>query len=361
MPTIRVAPKNANDARPQSPFARLLAWAGNCRFLTVSMLIHAILVLVLGSVVLSHVPEDAPDFVAGSEGGLVEPADPNAPPAAPELSQALPQEYVPPTPTVAAPPISALVTASEITPTFAVTNSPNPGVSDSLKSAMASISASRLGEGGGAGGLGGRIGGMAKINFFGVKTEAKHIAFLVDYSGSMEGPFRKRMEAELDKSLKGLPPGTQILVIPWAGGAWLYNQLATEISDRWQEIGGQYDNFAIRAGKKLDKPEWMPVNPDNIVKLMKGINAQKSWPGGTDWRSPFRYAMEANPPPDTIFFLTDGQIQDTERAFSAIDAAMKKAARTPTVFALYIPNKAYGPGPMKTLAEKYHGEFHELK
>ncbi len=314
--------------------------------------------------VLYHSVPEPPDFVGGAEGSLVEAADPLAPPSAPDLKRTLPTEYTPPLPTMAPPPLVALVTTSEVTPAFAIASLPDAlvqGASDKMKSAMAAAT-SNSAAGGGAAGLAGmgRMGGMTKVSFFGVKTEAKRIAFLVDYSGSMQGAFRKQMEEELERSLKGLPPGTQILVIPWAGGAWLYNQVATEISSQWQEIGGQYDNFVVRPGHRLAKPEWLPVNPENIVKLMNGVGAQKAWPGGTDWRSPFRYVMEANPPPDTIFFLTDGQIQDVERAFSGIDAALKKAAREPKIFALWIPNKQFKPDPMKTLAEKYHGEFREV-
>jgi hypothetical protein len=200
---------------------------------------------------------------------------------------------------------------------------------------------------------------MANLTFFGMKTKAKRIAFLVDYSGSMEGEFRREMEEELERSLKGLPVGTEVLIIPWAGGAWLYNQVATEIAGKWEKLGN-YDNFAIRQGEKLAKPEWVSINPDTIRKLMKGILAQKSWPGGTDWRSPFNYVMEAKPTPDTIFFLTDGQIADIPRALGDIDKALKKSPTPPRVFALWIANKISKPDTLKVLAEKYQGEFREI-
>jgi hypothetical protein len=224
------------------------------------------------------------------------------------------------------------------------------------------VTSSRLGEAAGAAGSGlGRVGGMSRISFFGMKTQAQRIAFLVDYSGSMEGPFRKEMEEELERSLKGLPPGTQILIIPWAGGAWRYNELATDIENKWEKIGAEYDNFVVRPGKKLTTPDWVAITPANITKLLKGVAEQKSWPGGTDWRSPFRYAMEATPPPDTIFFMTDGQIQNVERAFEGIDNVMKKTSRPPKVFSLWIPNKKFKPDHLKTLATKYGGEFREVK
>lgn len=342
---------------------RLLDWLSNCRFLTVSIFLHSFIVLMGGSVVLFQIAPEPPDFVGGSDGVLVQAADSAEPPAAPQLSQAAAQQqFTPETPTMSTPPLSVISTSAPQVTSFSTSNVPTLGTSDSMRSAMASINSNRLGEAAGAAGSGlGRIGGMSRINFFGMKTQAQRIAFLVDYSGSMEGSFRKEMEEELERSLKGLPPGTQILIIPWAGGAWRYNELATDVENKWAKVGEEYDNFVIRPGKKLPTPDWVPINPANITKLLKGVGEQKSWPGGTDWRSPFRYAMEANPPPDTIFFMTDGQIQNVERAFDGIDNALKKTTRPPKVFSLWIPNKKFKPDHLKTLAAKYGGEFREVK
>jgi len=69
-------------------------------------------------------------------------------------------------------------------------------------------------DGGGAG-FGpqtGLLGNGADIPFFRLRMEmeAKWIAFLLDHSGSMSGPFRKTLETELEHSLQWLLPGTQI-------------------------------------------------------------------------------------------------------------------------------------------------------
>jgi hypothetical protein len=340
-------------------FDRLVSRLSGARFLTVSFLIHAVAIILLGGVVLYRAIPETPDFVGGSDGSLVDTTD-NAASGPPDSTEAVPQDFTPPTPTLA-PPVTVVTTVAPQTPTFVLPATPSALTSnetEAAKSAMASLGNHQAGAGGMSGmGAMGRAGGMARINFFGVKAEGRRIAFLVDYSGSMEGEFRREMEEELERSLKGLPNGTQMLIIPWAGGAWLYNEVATEISGKWEKIGKQFDNFAVRPGEKLAHPEWVPVNADNIRKLMKGMQAQKSWSGGTDWRSPFRYAMEANPPPDTIFFMTDGQIGDAKRAFEDIDTALKKSPRVPAVFALWIANKTFKADPLKTLAEKYRGEF----
>ena len=141
--------------------------------------------------------------------------------------------------------------------------------------------------------------GEVVIPFAVRRTQAKRIAFLVDYSGSMEGPFRKAMEKRLEESLKALPAG---------------------------------------------------------------IRSQTTLPGGTDWRSPFHYAMEANPPPDAIFSMTDGQIppDNIGKKLAQIHTEIQKVRQPPVVNCLWIENPKWSPDAMKKLAARYQGEFREI-
>jgi len=115
------------------------------------------------------------------------------------------------------------------------------------------------------------------------------------------------MEKELERALNKLPAVTQVLLIFWAGPAWLRNETAPDIMKKWKKIDG-YDNFSIANGARLELPAWISINPENVVALMKEVRAQVVAPGGTDWRQPFRYAMRVDRPPDVIFFMTDAQI-----------------------------------------------------
>lgn len=213
----------------------------------------------------------------------------------------------------------------------------------------------------GAGGPSGAAGGGGAMPFFGLRIQAKRIAFLLDFSGSMDGPFRKEMEKELEHALQSLPRGTQVLIIPWAGPAWLSSQQASEIKGKWKMLNNEYDNFT-HAGEKLDPPQWTMLDPDKALVLMREVRKQQPLPGGTDWRSPFLYVMEANPIPDIICFLTDGQIpkDHIHRAMSAIDTVFKNSLHPPVVNCFYIRNKAFGPEPLKALAAKYNGKFAEV-
>lgn len=103
--------------RPK-PFAvRLQERLAASRFLTFSVLLHAVIVLMGGSVVLFKQYSEAPDF--SSEGGLVtSDVQVQAPPEQPpDLTQ---QQFTPQTPQLNAPALSTISTTNVTTPTFQV-------------------------------------------------------------------------------------------------------------------------------------------------------------------------------------------------------------------------------------------------
>jgi hypothetical protein len=222
----------------------------------------------------------------------------------------------------------------------------------------------KLGFGSGTSGSGTGTGGPkgnVVRTLFGSSPTARRIAFLVDYSGSMEGALRTAMEKRLEESLKSLPSGTQMLIIPWAGGAWLYNQKAPEIQGKWKKAG-DYDDFQLTAGSKLEPPKWVTITPGTIKELMAGVKAQVSWPGGTDWRSPIHYAMQASPPPDLITLMTDGQIpqENIKKKFSQIRTEIDKTREPPVINCIWIKNSLFSSNALKRLAEEYKGELMEI-
>src|SRR5262245_56792954 len=104
---------------PPKPFiVRIQEKLATSRFLTFSVVLHAVLILMGGSVVLFKHVADPPDF-ASSEGGLVA-ADVavEAPPEKPpDIVQ---QQFTPQTPQLNAPTLDALTTNNVATPTFQV-------------------------------------------------------------------------------------------------------------------------------------------------------------------------------------------------------------------------------------------------
>jgi len=138
------------------------------RFLTFSVLLHAVLVLMGGSVVLFKQYVEAPDFAA-SDGGLVA-ADVavSAPPEQPpDMTQ---QTFTPQTPQLISPTISAIQTTNVSTPTFQVQAAvpmmkvmPN----DAMEKALSNVAKAATGSKGISTGLpatmGARAGGTARV------------------------------------------------------------------------------------------------------------------------------------------------------------------------------------------------------
>jgi hypothetical protein len=343
---------------PPRGSARLLLSIAKLRFFTVSLAIHLLLVIVLGGVVLFRAVQPMEDFTA-SGGSMLSSEDggPGPPPSSPDAA-------APEMPAMEAVQVSSdsaieiLTTMSAQPTSFAV--APSAPVS----SAQAPSGAARLrGAGGGGAGLPGVGSGLGtgglRGSFFGVKSTGRHIAFLIDYSGSMDGPFREAMEKELERFLGELGDDAKVLIIPWSGGAWLHTELAGEIAAKWVK-GKAYDDFSLKPGAKLASPKWLKASGSNAKTIMEAVRAQKAWSGGTDWKQPFRYAMQANPAPDQIFFMTDGQIIDLESAISDISNSLAKGRQPPQVTALWIESPSYRPDGLKALVQRVKGEFREV-
>jgi hypothetical protein len=171
---------------PETAVHRLVMRFAASRFLTISILLHAIFILMVGGTVLYRVTAEPPDFEAGSDGILVEDGNRAEPPAAPAVNQPAEQQFTPSAPMVSAP-LSALLTLSQQAPTWtvaAVPNAPVQGVSDTLKSAIASVGNKLEGGGSMGGGMMGRIGGTRTAMIFGKKIEAARLGVILDVSGS---------------------------------------------------------------------------------------------------------------------------------------------------------------------------------
>ena len=149
---------------PKKPFiVRIQEKLAASRFLTFSVLIHAIIVLMGGSVVLFKHYVEPPDF--SSDGGLVSSEEVNV---APDVKLPEPtQQFQVQTPTISAPTLETIQTTSTSTPTFSVPMSV-PQIkappTDAMAKAMANVSKS-AGKGVASNlpaTMGGRVGGTAR-------------------------------------------------------------------------------------------------------------------------------------------------------------------------------------------------------
>lgn len=171
--------------------------------------------------------------------------------------------------------------------------------------------------------------GGGEVSFFGSKTRARRVVFVVDFSASMIGPKEKLMRQELSKSVKGLPESVEYALIFFSGPAWYAGQevghaekigkfVGNTVTDGrnryiwyegWDEEGRHtganktaLHHFADGAGR-LPMGKYMRASGINIRNSLQLIE-KTPLVFGTDWRWPLMMAM--NMKPDLIYFMTDG-------------------------------------------------------
>ena len=170
------------------------------------------------------------------------------------------------------------------------------------------------GNGAGAGGGG--------VSFFKQKVKAQRIAYVIDYSLSMEkkGKF-ELMKKELAKSVKDLPDDIDYQLIFFAGPAWLASDEVVIADRRVRKL--------IRKRKtynpgKAPAPKWITSDTKAREESLKHIE-RNEMSLGTTWTTPLELAMDMKPLPDIIFFMTDGTAgQSTEEDAKKLALAAKK-------------------------------------
>ncbi len=246
------------NASPDSPnhFERIRSWVAASRFVTISLLIHAIVVIVAGSVVLYKVTHEPPDFESDSGGLVADDFRANEPrseaPESPQIAQAAPQ-----TPILAAPVIAIVTTAQ--TPAWKVSAIPDAqmlGVSDSIKGAMASVGgtgAGGMGNGGiGTGGLG-RMGGTRTAMIFGKKVTAAKLGVILDVSGSAH----PHLAGAVTEIQKGFENATLVLY----PGCGMINFNGTS--------GHEIRKYSSITKRDLEKTKGNFTTPGQIAKALK--------------------------------------------------------------------------------------------
>lgn len=177
-----------------------------------------------------------------------------------------------------------------------------------------------FGDGWGSGGGGGGGGGTT---FFGVASEANRVAFVIDYSGSMAHNGRVDiMKKELQDAVGDLTAGTEFQMIFFAGPVWVAGSEILGSSNPQQRnvIKNGEETFewstgngahAFRPKGKMQTANWIKIpeigfEGDEIIKDAKKIIRETPLVYGTRWKFALEMALEMQPPPQVIYFMTDG-------------------------------------------------------
>ena len=153
--------------------------------------------------------------------------------------------------------------------------------------------------------------GGGSATFFGQQVRAERLAYVIDYSSSMKGKGREKlMRAELTDSLSKMIPGMKLGMIFFAGPSWeaggsVQKGQVTSAKGKkfkWKTTGG---SFGWMPDGKLENASWITVTDPQIKNLTK-IVKETPLVGGTVWNHPINMALNMDPPPQMIYFMTDG-------------------------------------------------------
>ncbi len=205
--------------------------------------------------------------------------------------------------------------------------------------------------------------GGGGTTFFNQKVTAERVVYVIDYSLSMRGERDRLMRKELAKSVEQVKLGMQFQMIFFAGPAWVAgsevsmpkarNSSVVSLSKdkfRWKGKGA---HFWEPVGKK-QKADWIPVTPSAREEALKLVKDSKLvW--GTNWENPLEMAIDMEPPPQMIFFMTDGSISgDMVAVAKRLGHHAKTKGITINTVAMMQPQ---AEAAMKELAKRTGGQF----
>ena len=198
--------------------------------------------------------------------------------------------------------------------------------------------------------------------FFGQTSTSERLAYVIDYSASMRSQGRDQiMRKELSRSLQKMQNGLQIGMIFFAGPAWVAGDKVKMIKQKeavvdppkgknykWKTTGGA--NGWQPDGPKQKAP-WWEIGDREVKRLQKIVNETKLvW--GTIWHHPIHMALDMDPPPQTIYFMTDGSASGSAKWAQEVGKRAKKMGVIINCVALMHPK---AKADLKTIAEMTGG------
>lgn len=333
---------NAIESSP-SFFQRVQRAVAQLRFISFSLLLHVVIIVVGGSAVLFRQYVEPPDFVAEAGSFLDQGAAERTPPV--ELPKLDKMPPAPPTPeALSAPPISALTSVNP-TNSFAMNAASAPNLSGKTIADLAR-KADALGSGI-ASGASMAKGGTA-MRLFGMETKANTVVVVVDVSGSMVGGTKsvktyEVLEREIGKLIKDLSEKNSFGIVAFSRDAEAYKPALARATREEKERG--YN--------------WLKRMSPEIFKDARASEEAKGAHHGTRADLGLKRAFEMQP--DVIFFVSDGEPTGANptQILQQVEAAQaNRPQRTAIHTIAYVADS--GQAFMRDLAQNNGGNFREV-
>jgi hypothetical protein len=177
--------------------------------------------------------------------------------------------------------------------------------------------------------------------FLAAGSSVSRVVFVVDVSRSLTPAQFAMSKSELSHGLKSLEPGTQYQVIFFSGPVWFAHQRLVEGGDRDQDVlirDGKAEHRWIcdfgahsyeRGNENLPTSEWRTAGEEEIAATLLDVE-EVGKSHGTTWHLPMMMALQLEPPPQRIFFMTDGEISRQSEIASDL-AALSRERGAPEI------------------------------
>ncbi len=193
---------------------------------------------------------------------------------------------------------------------------------------------------------------------FQLPQPAQRVAYVLDFSMTMVGEKDSLMRRELEKALEALPSTTSYSVICFSGPVWLPGD---KVEGNTVESGGKTYEWTSKSlwewksSTPAIRAPWTTATEAEVkrtLRLVKDVSSS----GGTDWEGPLDVAISMEPPPQQVFFMTDGVMEqrDMMRLTRSISAKAKARGVTVNTVSLMEPG---AEEPMADLAKRTGGAF----
>jgi hypothetical protein len=170
-------------------------------------------------------------------------------------------------------------------------------------------------------GASGKAGGTGS-EFMGVKSAARHVIYVIDFSGSMNGDRFAHTRLELKRSIERLPEDGSFLVVFFD------------------------DGFVVMPPGKL-----VPATARNKSIAKSWIDSVDTR-GGTDPSQALDFALKLKP--ETIFMMTDGQFMSNDYVNQVID--QENVNRYTSINTIAFHERA-AEAELKKIARENHGDY----
>jgi hypothetical protein len=205
---------------------------------------------------------------------------------------------------------------------------------------------------------------LPSVRFFDQEIKATRIAYVIDFSKSMNGKRQKLMRAELASSVSALTPEQNYQLIFFAGPVWIAGSAVTMADDqksgvvtspagresRWSAIGAGRWEVAGHAPEAL----WLNASKSNLDQSVATIH-RTQLVNGTYWKPAIDMALELKPAPDIIYFMTDGIV--SRNVDEIIDDLSRTARRRKCIINTISMMEPEAADAMRSLAQKSGGTF----